>query len=71
MQKMTVAERKDYLDKMEQEREQIQKKINELNEARSKFIAQKMLENKNDNTLDAAMIKAIREQAQKKNYSFK
>jgi hypothetical protein len=29
-----------------------------------------MLENKNDNTLDAVMIKTIREQAKNKNYSF-
>ena len=70
MKKMTVQERKSYLDKMEKEREQIQKKINNLNDERSKYVAQKMLENKNDNTLDAVMIKTIREQAKNKNYSF-
>lgn len=70
MKKMTIQERKTYLDKMGKEREQIQKKINELNDERSKYIAQKMLENKNDNTLDAVMIKAIREQAKQKNYKF-
>lgn len=68
MKKMTIQERKTYLDKMGKEREQIQKKINELNDERSKYIAQKMLENKNDNTLDAVMIKIIREQAKQKNY---
>ena len=70
MQKMSVQERKAYVDKMEKEREQIQNKINKLNDERSKYIAQKMLENKGDNTLDVVMIKTIREQAKQKNYKF-
>ena len=70
MKKMTVQERKTYLDKMGKEREKIQTEINKLNDERSKYVAQKMLENKNDNTLDAVMIKIIREQAKEKNYKF-
>ena len=70
MKKMTMQERKAYVDKKEKEREQIQNKINKLNDERSKFVAKKMLENKNDNTLDAVMIKTIREQAKQKDYSF-
>lgn len=70
MKKMSVQERKAYVDKMEKERAQIQSKINKLNDERSKYIAQKMLENKNENTLDAVMIKTIREQAKEKNYKF-
>ena len=70
MKNMSVQERKTYLDKMEKERDQIQKKINKLNDERSKYVAKKMLENKNENTLDAVMIKTIREQAKQKNYSF-
>ena len=70
MQKMSVQKRKAYVDKMEKEREQIQNKINKLNDERSKYIAQKMLENKGDNTLDVVMIKTIREQAKQKNYKF-
>jgi hypothetical protein len=70
MKKMTVQERKDYLNKMEKEREQIQTRINKLDDERSKYVAQKMLENKKDNTLDAVMIKTIREQAKQKNYKF-
>lgn len=70
MRKMTVQERKVYLDKMGKEREKIQTEINKLNDERSKYVAQKMLENKNENTLDAVMIKTIREQAKQKNYSF-
>ena len=70
MKKMSVNERKAYVDKMEKERAQIQGKINKLNEERSKYVAKKMHENNKENTLDAVMIKTIREQAQKKNYSF-
>lgn len=70
MKKMTIQERKTYVDKMEKDRAQIQSKINKLNDERSKYVAKKMLENKNENTLDAVMIKTIREQAQKKNYKF-
>ncbi|MCU0342329.1 MAG: VWA domain-containing protein [Ignavibacterium sp.] len=70
MKKMTTQERKAYVDKMEKERVQIQNKINKLNDERSKYITQKMIENQTDNTLDAVMIKTIREQAKQKNYSF-
>jgi hypothetical protein len=70
MKKMTTQERKAYVDKMEKERVQIQNKINKLNDERSKYITQKMIENQTNNTLDAVMIKTIREQAKQKNYSF-
>lgn len=70
MKKMDVQERKAYIDKMEKERTRIQDKINKLNHERIKYVAQKMLQNKNDNTLDAVMIKTIRDQATKKNYKF-
>lgn len=70
MKNMSLQERKNYLDQKEKERTQIQEKINKLNDARTKYVAKKLLENKNYNTLDAVMIKTIREQAQKKNYSF-
>lgn len=70
MKKMTMQERKAYVDKMEKERSRIQNKINKLNDERSKYVAKKMNENNKDNTLDAVMIKTIREQAQKKHYSF-
>jgi len=70
MKNMSVKERKDYIEKMAKERDKIQYKINQLNDERSKYIAQKMLDDKKDNTLDAVMINAIREQAMQKNYSF-
>lgn len=70
MKNMSLPERNNYLDQKEKERAQIQDKINKLNEERSKYVSQKLLENKNDNTLDAVMIKTIREQAKQKNYKF-
>lgn len=70
MKKMSIKERKEYVDKMSKERENIQNKINKLNDERNKYIAKKMLENKKDNTLDAVIIKTIREQAKLKNYNF-
>jgi hypothetical protein len=65
------TEVKTYLDQKQKEREKIQKEINELNDKRSKYVAEKKKENASDNTLDAVMIKAVREQAVKKNYKFK
>ncbi len=70
MKDMSIEERKAYVDKKTKEREEIQKKINQLNEKRREFIDKKLSENQ-DNTLDAAMIRMIREQAAKKNYSFR
>lgn len=70
MKKMSVQERKDYIANMEKERAQIQNKINKLNNERSQYVAQKMLESKNSNTLDAVIIKTIREQAKQRNYKF-
>ncbi|MDY0082128.1 MAG: hypothetical protein RBR74_02990, partial [Ignavibacteriaceae bacterium] len=70
MKKMNTAERKAYIDKMSKEREQIQNKINKLNLERSKYISQNIPDNKNNNTLDAVILKTIREQARQKNYVF-
>lgn len=70
MKKMNQQERKAYVDKMSKERGKLQNQINKLNEERSKYVAKKLLENKNENTLDAVMIKTIREQAKQRNYKF-
>jgi hypothetical protein len=69
MKNMTVEERKAYIEEKSKERESIQNQINKLSEERRKYIAQKLAEG-NDNTLDAAMLKMIREQAAEKNYKF-
>jgi hypothetical protein len=70
MQNMTVEERKAFVDKKEIEREKYQKKISELDQQRRDYITQKIAENPEENTLDAAMLKIIRDQASQKNYKF-
>ncbi len=70
MQSMTLDEQKKYIDKKEKEREKYQNRINELDKQRRDYIAKKVSENKEENTLDAAMLKMIREQASNKNYKF-
>ena len=65
------AEIKKYVEGKKKEREKIQKQISELNAKRDKFVAEKKKENAEENTLDAVMIKAVKEQAKKKNYKFK
>jgi hypothetical protein len=70
MQGMTNEERKEYVNQKAKEREQIQSEINKLDQQRRDYIAKQVEENKQDNTLDAAMLKIIREQASNKNYEF-
>jgi hypothetical protein len=69
MQKMSKEDRAAYVEKKAKEREKLQKKIEELNKKRTAYLAEKTSETK-DNTLDAAMLKILREQASKKKYSF-
>ncbi|MCH7772342.1 MAG: hypothetical protein IIA49_15235 [Bacteroidetes bacterium] len=66
---MSIQEREAYVEKMAQQRKEIQKRINKLNEDRRKYVADNLVEGQ-DNTLDAAMLKIIREQAEEKNYEF-
>jgi hypothetical protein len=70
MQKMSLEEQKKYIDDKTKEREKYQSRINELDKQRRDYIAKKTAENKEENTLDAAMLKMIREQASNKNYKF-
>ena len=62
--------RKKYIEKKAKEREKYQDKINELDKQRRDYITKKISEKPDDNTLDAAMLKIIREQASNKNYKF-
>ena len=70
LQTLSTSERKDYLDAKAKERAELQAKINELNKERTQFVAEK-IKNTPANTLDAAVVTAVREQAAKRNYSFK
>ncbi|MCK5058644.1 MAG: VWA domain-containing protein [Candidatus Aminicenantes bacterium] len=70
MRKMSIKERKEYIEKLKKEREEIQKKIQQLKKERDKYVAEKRKKMAGENTLDTAMITAIREQAKKKNFKF-
>ena len=68
MKGMTKAEQKVYVEKKAKEREELQKQINDLNKKRQEFITKKQKENSETLTLDNVMLKAIREQAEAKEF---
>ena len=67
LQGKSKVEIKKYVAKQRIERKEIQKKINELNTKRNKYVTLKQKE-ANTKSLDKAMIEAIKKQAKKKNY---
>lgn len=69
MKGMTETERKAFVEQKRNQREQIQQKIQQLNTARTRFLAEKSGP-ATPGTLDAAMITAVREQASKRMYRF-
>jgi hypothetical protein len=68
---MTVTERKGYVETKTKEREKIQEHINLLNTERTKFVAEKSKQLSATNTLDSVVLSTVREQASKRNYTFK
>jgi len=72
LKKMKPAERKKYIDEMIVKRKELQEKIKEVADARAAYVAQerKKLAANSDNTLDAAVIDAVRAQASKLDFSF-
>lgn len=73
LQKLNTKELEAYVEKKQKERNNIQEKIKELSKKRSAYIAaeRKKLAKTNPaaNTLDAAIIQSVREQAKRKNYA--
>ena len=72
MKKMTLEERKAYIAKMQKEREAFQKQIKELGKKRSKYI-QTEIKKRNltqDSAFDEAVRKTVRQQAEKKGFTF-
>jgi hypothetical protein len=69
MKNMTDEEKEQYVDEKLYEREQIQNRINELNEERRTYI-ENQTQNSAENTLDSAIINAIHEQAIENNFTF-
>lgn len=70
MQKLSVTERKTYVETKAKERAEMQAKIQELNKDREKYVATRMKEIAGTNTLDAVVISAVREQSAKRNFKF-
>ena len=70
LKKMNKRERVEYVNKLKKKREDIQTKINKLNREREKYVTQKRKEISDELTLDEVLVKAIKEQASKKNYKF-
>jgi len=70
MQNMTTEERKAFVNQKANEREKYQMQISKLDQQRRDYIAQKISENPENSSLDAAMLKIIKEQASIKNYKF-
>ncbi|OSY87372.1 von Willebrand factor type A [Tenacibaculum holothuriorum] len=70
LQNKSEKELKAYVEKKRTERARIQKKIQELNKKRKIYVATKRSKNDKKNELESVMIKAIKKQAKKKNYTW-
>jgi F0F1-type ATP synthase membrane subunit c/vacuolar-type H+-ATPase subunit K len=69
---MSGAERNAYIEAKARQRTEIQREIEQLNEQRKKYVAAEMQKRQKDGkTLGSAVIAAVREQATKRNFSFK
>jgi molybdopterin-biosynthesis enzyme MoeA-like protein len=72
MKKMNEEERKTYFENQAKQRVTIQKRILELNEQRKKYVAEEMKKRQiQGDTFGSAVIKVVRDQAKKKNFTFK
>lgn len=72
MRQLSLAERKAYLDDMSKKRAAIQQQITELNTQREKYVAEELKKSgkSTDKAFDAAMLSAIRQQAEQKQFAF-
>jgi hypothetical protein len=70
MKKMSPQEREAYVEKKAAERAELQEKISKLNAERRTYVALEQKKVSADNTLDKAVIDAVRKVAVKKGYSF-
>jgi hypothetical protein len=71
MRDMSKNEREKYIKEMSIKREKIKERINKLNAERRAYIEKKLKESGEENTLDRAIIGAVRESAGKKGFVFK
>lgn len=68
MKDMSTTERKAYVLKKSEERTRVQKEIQKLNESRRQYIAAHSTDEQKASSLDAVMLKAVREHAKAKNF---
>jgi hypothetical protein len=71
MKGLSPKERNEYVDAMQDKRETLQKKIATLHNERERFVADKLKNQAAANTLDGAIIGALRQQAARKNFIIK
>ncbi len=70
MKGMSARERSDYVTALQAKRETLQKRIARLHEERERFVKDKRQDEAAAATLDAAIIRALRDQAAGKNFRF-
>lgn len=70
MRKMDDQQKNRYIDEKKKQREEIQKRISQLQKAREKYVSDKRKEMSAAQTLDEALISAVKEQAAKKKFDF-
>ncbi|MCU0849121.1 MAG: VWA domain-containing protein [Spirochaetes bacterium] len=70
MKKMDRNERDNYIKSKIKERERLQKKINALNAERKIYVDRELKKNGEQNTFDAAILRAVKKQATEKNFKF-
>jgi len=67
---MSVPQRQQYVKQKADERAKIQSEIQSLSKKRQEYIATNTPKEEGDASLDAAMIKAVREKAKQKDLNF-
>ncbi|MFY0629813.1 MAG: VWA domain-containing protein [Flavobacteriaceae bacterium] len=70
LQKLSDSELKKYVETQKEKRLKIKAEINDLNKKRRAYVSKKQQESMKKNELESVMIKAIKKQAMKKNYSW-
>lgn len=70
MRTMNRDEKLRYIESKTKEREEIQKKIADINKKRNEYIAEKQKEDGKQNNLNKAMMESVKDLAAKKNYEF-
>ncbi|MDH5786312.1 MAG: VWA domain-containing protein [Chromatiales bacterium] len=68
---MSSEERTEYVMTKQNERNKIKEEIKKLSEEREAYVTEKRMEKPQVNTMDQALVNAVRKQGEEKNYSFK